>query len=38
MQVAGLQLQDFRSYHAADIRLQPGVCVFIGANGHGKTN
>ncbi len=38
MQVAGLQLRDFRSYCAAEIRLEPGICVFLGSNGFGKTN
>jgi DNA replication and repair protein RecF len=33
-----LQLADFRSYAAVDVALGPGVAVFIGANGQGKTN
>jgi DNA replication and repair protein RecF len=38
MYVAALQLADFRSYSAADLRLEPGVTIFVGANGQGKTN
>lgn len=33
-----LQLQDFRSYQAVGFALEPGVTVFVGANGQGKTN
>jgi DNA replication and repair protein RecF len=33
-----LALTDFRSYSAAEIDLPPGPCVFVGPNGHGKTN
>jgi DNA replication and repair protein RecF len=33
-----LALTDFRSYAAADLRLEPGVTSFTGANGQGKTN
>jgi DNA replication and repair protein RecF len=33
-----LALTDFRSYAAADVRLEPGVTTFTGANGQGKTN
>jgi DNA replication and repair protein RecF len=33
-----LALTDFRSYAAADIRLDRGVTTFTGANGQGKTN
>jgi DNA replication and repair protein RecF len=33
-----LALADFRSYAAADVRLEPGVTTFTGANGQGKTN
>jgi DNA replication and repair protein RecF len=36
--VTHLQLADFRCYQHADIELQPGVSVFLGANGQGKTN
>ncbi|MFE9245802.1 DNA replication/repair protein RecF [Nocardiopsis sp. NPDC006938] len=38
MYVAHLQLADFRSYETAQLRLQPGVSVFVGSNGQGKTN
>jgi DNA replication and repair protein RecF len=33
-----LQLTDFRSYAAVDVALGPGVMVFVGPNGQGKTN
>jgi DNA replication and repair protein RecF len=33
-----LALTDFRSYAAADVALAPGVTIFTGANGQGKTN
>src|SRR5437763_9826568 len=33
-----LSLTDFRSYAAVDLTLEPGVSVFLGANGEGKTN
>ncbi|MBS9478729.1 DNA replication/repair protein RecF [Ancylobacter radicis] len=33
-----LQLADFRSYHAAEIRAGDGPVVLVGANGAGKTN
>ena len=33
-----LQLRDFRSYEAADVRLGPGLTVISGRNGAGKTN
>jgi len=36
--VTRLQLQHFRNYAHADLRLAPGVHVFEGANGQGKTN
>ncbi|WP_116022796.1 DNA replication/repair protein RecF [Thermomonospora umbrina] len=38
MHVAHLSLQDFRSYATAEIALEPGVTVFVGPNGQGKTN
>ena len=38
MHVTRLQLQDFRNYAHADLRLTPGVHVLEGANGQGKTN
>ena len=33
-----LALTDFRCYASADLRLEPGVTAFTGANGQGKTN
>jgi DNA replication and repair protein RecF len=33
-----LALTDFRSYSSADVALRPGVTLFSGANGEGKTN
>lgn len=38
MFVAHLSLADFRSYPSAEVALAPGVTVFTGANGQGKTN
>ena len=38
MHVTHLHLVDYRSYAEIQIPLQPGVCVFVGANGQGKTN
>lgn len=38
MFVTQLSLADFRSYAVADLELQPGVTVFTGRNGQGKTN
>ena len=38
MFVDHLQLADFRSYAGVDVELGPGVAVFVGANGQGKTN
>lgn len=38
MYVSHLQLVDFRSYESALLELEPGVSVFVGANGQGKTN
>ena len=38
MYVSHLQLADFRSYESALLELEPGVSVFVGANGQGKTN
>ena len=38
MFVDRLQLTDFRSYAAVDVALGPGVMVFVGPNGQGKTN
>jgi DNA replication and repair protein RecF len=33
-----LALTDFRSYAAVDVSLEPGVTIFSGRNGEGKTN
>ncbi len=33
-----LALTDFRSYAAVDVSLSPGVTIFSGPNGEGKTN
>lgn len=38
MHVTVLSLTDFRSYEQAELALSPGVNVFLGRNGHGKTN
>jgi DNA replication and repair protein RecF len=38
MHVDHLSLRDFRSYTEAEIDLAPGVTVFVGQNGQGKTN
>lgn len=38
MFVTHLSLADFRSYAAVELALQPGVTIFTGANGQGKTN
>ncbi len=38
MFVTHLSLADFRSYQVVDVPLEPGVTVFTGANGQGKTN
>ncbi len=38
MHVTHLHLVDYRSYTEVQVALQPGVCVFVGANGQGKTN
>ena len=38
MHVTHLHLVDYRSYAEVQVALQPGVCVFVGANGQGKTN
>ncbi len=38
MYVTQLQLTDFRSYEAVQLTLGPGVIVFVGHNGQGKTN
>ena len=38
MYVRQLAVTDFRSWEYAELDLQPGVAVLIGANGQGKTN
>jgi DNA replication and repair protein RecF len=38
MQVTHLSLADFRSYARAEVEFAPGVTVFVGPNGQGKTN
>lgn len=38
MYVARLELHQFRNYTDADVHLAPGVSIFQGANGQGKTN
>ena len=38
MHLTRLALTDFRSYVSADVTLAPGVTIFSGPNGEGKTN
>ena len=38
MFVKELDLRDFRSWPQLHLELDPGVTVFSGRNGHGKTN
>ncbi len=38
MHLTRLALTDFRSYPSADVSLAPGVTIFSGPNGEGKTN
>ncbi|MGH8876882.1 MAG: DNA replication/repair protein RecF [Stackebrandtia sp.] len=38
MHVRRLELTDFRSYQHVDVELPEGPSVFVGPNGHGKTN
>ncbi len=38
MYVSHLSLVDFRSYHQAELPLDPGVTTLVGPNGQGKTN
>ncbi|KAB1645214.1 DNA replication/repair protein RecF [Gulosibacter chungangensis] len=38
MHVTHLTLQNFRNYASADLDLAPGVRIFEGVNGQGKTN
>jgi len=38
LHVKRLSLTDFRNYRGAELELEPGVTVFVGPNGQGKTN
>ncbi len=38
MQLRQLELRDFRGYEHTDLALDPGITVFLGRNGQGKTN
>ncbi|HTJ67218.1 MAG TPA: DNA replication/repair protein RecF [Actinospica sp.] len=38
MHLSHLSLVDFRSYAGLELEFEPGVCVLVGPNGHGKTN
>ncbi|GAA4796556.1 DNA replication/repair protein RecF [Corynebacterium canis] len=38
MYLRSLELRDFRSWPQLSVALEPGVTVFVGRNGHGKTN
>jgi DNA replication and repair protein RecF len=38
LHLSQLSLVDFRSYAGLDLEFEPGVCVLVGPNGHGKTN
>ena len=38
MYVRQLAVTDFRSWERAELELEPGISVLIGANGQGKTN
>ena len=38
MHLTRLALTDFRSYPSVDVALEPGVTIFSGLNGEGKTN
>lgn len=38
MQLTALDLTDFRSYPRLELGFGPGITVFVGANGQGKTN
>ena len=38
MHLTRLALTDFRSYTEVDVALEPGVTIFSGPNGEGKTN
>jgi DNA replication and repair protein RecF len=36
--ISQLQLENFRNYQRAELNFQPGLTIFQGENGHGKTN
>ncbi len=38
MFISNLSLTNFRSYKQLDLNLEPGISIFIGRNGEGKTN
>jgi len=38
MRLSSLSLRDFRNLHSVDLELAPGITVFFGDNGQGKTN
>lgn len=38
MQLTALDLTDFRSYPRLELAFAPGITVFVGPNGQGKTN
>lgn len=38
MQIKQLKLRDFRNYKELNLEIPPGVVVFVGDNGQGKTN
>ena len=38
MHLKALELTNYRSYAHAFLRFTPGITVFVGANGQGKTN
>ncbi|MDP9806341.1 DNA replication and repair protein RecF [Trueperella bonasi] len=38
MYISDLALHDFRSYREVVLELEPGVVIFVGENGQGKTN
>lgn len=38
MYVSNLRLSNYRSWEELDLQLKPGITIFSGPNGHGKTN
>ncbi|MEI6120323.1 MAG: AAA family ATPase, partial [Actinomycetes bacterium] len=38
MWINHLSLKNFRSYEELELPLSPGVTIFLGRNGEGKTN